>query len=168
MRKVVLSLRGNRCPRDKVCSVSGAIAAYVTVTLLRVSCTVPPQKSIALLSVRVACPEFTSFTSYKNRLEWSERIRTASFHSEFVRSTPTVPTRSEEVKTHPHLCRLRNTPDTRAARYFNAPRSPAWRYMFPIPPVLMFFVEFKTRFLCQIPEAIEKNGPKFRISKFRC
>ena len=61
--------------------MSGAIAAHVGYLCPRDELYGPAAKPVARLSGLLACPESTSFISDTNRLEWNERKRTASFHS---------------------------------------------------------------------------------------
>ena len=66
--KVVLCVKSTRCPRDGT-PVSGS------------SCAVPPQKSVGLFSVQVSCSVAWKFRMDTNGLEWNERPRVVSFHS---------------------------------------------------------------------------------------
>ena len=76
-------------------SVSKALAAHVTAPLS--SCAVPPQSQLGYFDIfdsgwLLGCLEFKMDT---NSLEWNERPRVVSFHS----NRSNVPTRSKEVKT---------------------------------------------------------------------
>ena len=69
----ILCVKSTRCPRDGT-PVFGS------------SCAVPPQKSVGLFSVRAGCSVAWKFCMDTNSLEWNERPRIASFHSN--RSNP--------------------------------------------------------------------------------
>ena len=66
LRENSFCVKSTRCPRDGT-------------PVFRLSCAVPPQKSVGLFSVRVGCLEIQVWT--QNSLEWNERPRIASFHS---------------------------------------------------------------------------------------
>ena len=71
--KAILCVKSTRCPRDGT-PVFGS------------RCAVPPQKPVGLFSGRVGCSFAWKFKMDTNSLEWNERPRIVSFHSN--RSNP--------------------------------------------------------------------------------
>ena len=69
----ILCVKSTRCPRDGTPAFGS-------------SCAVPPQKSVGLFSLRVGCSVAWKFGMDTNSLEWNERPRVVSFHSN--RSSP--------------------------------------------------------------------------------